>query len=76
MVAAPAMVPLVEVSLALAQLVEEVVNCAAVFTLVSLAQVVLTRQSYKVAAVKPLTLTDVEVVPDAALIQVELELAL
>jgi hypothetical protein len=76
MVAAPDIVPLVELSNVLAQVVLTVVNCAVVYVLLPLEQFVLTLQSYNVAAVNPLTVTEVEVVAVAALIHVDEELAL
>ena len=77
MVAAPDVVPLVELSNVLAQVVEvKVVNCALVYVLLPPEQFVLTLQSYNVADVNPLILTDVEVVPVTALIHVEDELGL
>ena len=78
MVAAPDVVPLVELSNVLAQVVVvfEVVNCAAAYVLLPLEQFVLTLQSYNVADVNPLILTDVAVVPVTALVQVEDEFGL
>jgi hypothetical protein len=71
MVAAPAIVPLVELSNVFAQPVEvKVVNCAVAYVLLPPEQFVLTLQSYNVADVNPLKLTDMEVVPVTALIHV------
>jgi hypothetical protein len=77
MVAAPDMVPLVVTSNGPGQVVVvEVVNCAVVYVLLPLEQFVLTLQSYNVADVNPLKLTDVDVVPVAALVHVDDEFSL
>lgn len=76
MVAAPEIVPFVELSNVLAQVVLTVANCAVAYVLLPPEQVALTLQSYKVADVSPLNATDVEVVPVAALIHVADELGL
>jgi hypothetical protein len=77
MVAAPDMVPLVDTSNGPGQVVVvEVVNCAVAYVLLLPEQFVLTLQSYNVAAVNPLKLTDVDVVPVTALVQGEDEFSL
>jgi hypothetical protein len=72
MLAAPDVVPLVELSNVLAQVVVvvKVVNCAVAYVLLPTEQLVLTLQSYNVADVNPLIFIEVEVVPVAALIHV------
>jgi hypothetical protein len=65
------MVPLVELSNVLAQVVDKVLNCAVAYVLLPPEQVALTRQSYNVADVNPLKATEVEVVAVAALVHVD-----
>jgi hypothetical protein len=76
MVAAPEVVPLVELSNVLAQVVDKVVNCALVYVPLPPEQVALTCQSYKVPAVKLPMLTEVEEIPEARLSHVDDEAAL